>query len=112
MMPAGDGLLQWWFEVRQNTGFSAAGQLLTHELLRKAFGDWADPVLELLGLVRNVAAEEWHYVRHVVPRTLGRGGVVLIGDAVHAMPLQLIGIDGLVDLGCVRLVAEPPAGEH
>jgi FAD-dependent urate hydroxylase len=89
MMPAGDGLLQWWFEVRQNTGFSAADPVLTHELLRKAFGDWADPVPELLGLVRAVAAEEWHYVRHVVPRTLGRGRVVLIGDAVHAMPPQL-----------------------
>jgi FAD-dependent urate hydroxylase len=89
LMPAGNGLLQWWFEVRQDSGFSAADPAMTHELLQGSFGHWADPVPELLRLVRAESTEEWHYVRHVVPRMLGRGRVVLIGDAVHAMPAQL-----------------------
>jgi FAD-dependent urate hydroxylase len=89
LMPAGNGLLQWWFEVRQESGLTAADPARTHELLQGAFGHWADPVPELLRLVRAEAAEEWHYVRHAVPRMLGRGRVALIGDAVHAMPAQL-----------------------
>ena len=89
LMPAGDGLLQWWFEVRQEAGFTARNATLTHVMLQRAFGDWADPVPALLRLIRGEAIEEWHYVRHVIPRELGRGRVVLIGDAVHAMPPQL-----------------------
>jgi FAD-dependent urate hydroxylase len=89
LMPAGDDLLQWWFEVRQEAGFSAVNAALTQDMLLRTFGDWAEPVPSLLRLVRGETVEEWQYVRHVIPRRLYAGRLVLIGDAVHAMPPQL-----------------------
>jgi FAD-dependent urate hydroxylase len=86
LMPAGEGLLQWWFHHRAPPE-CPPGQLAG--LLRDRYGDWPDPVAQLLEAITDADIEYWPYVRHQVPRTFVRPGVALIGDAVHAMPPSL-----------------------
>lgn len=90
LMPAGDGLLQWWFDVRTrqaNGRPPEAGSV--HGRLRSSFGRWPAPVPAVLDHVYDEPFETWRYVRHVVPTTWGRGRIVILGDAVHAMPPSL-----------------------
>jgi FAD-dependent urate hydroxylase len=86
LMPAGEGLLQWWFHHRAPPE-RPPGQLA--DLLRERYRRWPDPVPQLLATITDDDIEHWPYVRHRVPRTFVRPGVALIGDAVHAMPPSL-----------------------
>lgn len=88
LMPAGEGLLYWWFEVRRSPGGPTPADPL--EYLRRRFGGWAAPVPDLLAAMTEAdLAPFWPHVRHRVPRTWGGGRSTLVGDAAHAMPPSL-----------------------
>jgi FAD-dependent urate hydroxylase len=84
LMPAGDGLLQWWFDVRDLHPQPGPGEVL--DRLAGLFGRYAAPVPELLAAVdeRDVAA--YPHVVHQVPERWGTGPTTLVGDAAHAFP--------------------------
>jgi FAD-dependent urate hydroxylase len=84
LMPAGDGLLQWWFDLRWAPGTPPPAKPLT--LLRARFGDWAPPVRDVLAAVTDEETGFFPHCRHHVPRTWGSGPVTVIGDAAHSMP--------------------------
>jgi FAD-dependent urate hydroxylase len=84
LMPAGDGLLQWWFDLRWAPGSPRADKPVA--MLRERFGDWAPPVREVLDAVTDEETGFFPHYRHRVPRTWGRGPVTVIGDAAHSMP--------------------------
>jgi len=84
LMPAGDGLLQWWFDLRWTPGTPPPAKPVA--MLREQFGDWAPPVREVLAAVTDDEAGFFAHCRHRVPRTWGSGRVTVIGDAAHSMP--------------------------
>jgi 2-polyprenyl-6-methoxyphenol hydroxylase-like FAD-dependent oxidoreductase len=87
LMPAGEGLLQWWFDVR----WSPADQRPVEPLaeLRHRFGPWASPVPEVLAAAAeddlDFFGHHWNKVRPV----WGEGRITLAGDAAHTMPPTL-----------------------
>jgi 2-polyprenyl-6-methoxyphenol hydroxylase-like FAD-dependent oxidoreductase len=84
LMPAGDGLLQWWFDLRWTPGTPPPAKPLA--MLRERFADWAPPVREVLAAVTDDETGFFPHVRHPVPRTWGSGRVTVIGDAAHSFP--------------------------
>jgi FAD-dependent urate hydroxylase len=84
LMPAGDGLLQWWFDLRWPPGSTRADKPVA--MLRERFGDWAPPVRQVLDAVTDEETGFFPHYRHRVPKTWGRGPVTVIGDAAHSMP--------------------------
>ncbi len=84
LMPAGDGLLQWWFDLRWTPGAPPPVKPVT--MLRERFGDWAPPVRAVLAAVTDDETGFFPHRRHRVPRTWGSGLVTVIGDAAHSMP--------------------------
>jgi FAD-dependent urate hydroxylase len=87
LMPAGAGLLQWWFDVRWPPPGKNPPSVL--DWLTEHFESWASPVPELLGSVSEDELECFPHVFHRVPRSFSTGRVGIIGDAVHAMPPSL-----------------------
>jgi FAD-dependent urate hydroxylase len=84
LMPAGDGLLQWWFDLRWPPGTPPPAKPLA--MLRERFADWAPPVREVLAAVTDDETGFFPHVRHPVPRTWGSGRITVIGDAAHSFP--------------------------
>jgi FAD-dependent urate hydroxylase len=84
-MPAGDGHVQWWFDVPADTAEQIAPQDRVDYLWRR-FGHWAAPVPEVVAQVDGAQIEPWPYTWHPVPKQLAVARAVLIGDAAHAMP--------------------------
>jgi FAD-dependent urate hydroxylase len=84
LMPAGDGLLQWWFDLRWTPGTPPPAKPVA--MLRERFGNWAPPVREVLAAVTDDETGFFPHYRHRVPRTWGSGRVTVIGDAAHSMP--------------------------
>jgi FAD-dependent urate hydroxylase len=84
LMPAGEGLLQWWFDQRWTPGTPAPGSPVA--ALRERFGGWAPPVPDVLAVVSDADAGFFPHYRHAVPRTWGAGRITLAGDAAHSMP--------------------------
>jgi len=82
LMPAGDGLLQWWFDVPAPQ--PAAGAVVTG--LRDRFLAYGDPVRTLLDGLTEADVQEFPHVTHRVPARWGAGTVTLLGDAAHAFP--------------------------
>ena len=84
LMPAGDGLVQWWFDVRWQPTDPRPDKPLAD--LRNRFGHWASPVPEVLAAATDDAlgffGHHWNKVRPV----WGEGRVTLLGDAAHTMP--------------------------
>ncbi|MER7273270.1 NAD(P)/FAD-dependent oxidoreductase [Dactylosporangium sp. NPDC000244] len=72
LMPAGDGLTQWWFDVRGDD-FDPA-----------RFRDYAEPVPELLADLDGLSS--FPHLLHEVPHVWGAGRVTLLGDAAHVFP--------------------------
>jgi FAD-dependent urate hydroxylase len=84
LMPAGDGLLQWWFDLRWTPGRPPPVKPVA--MLRERFGDWAPPVRDVLAAVTDDETGFFPHYKHRVPRTWGSGRVTVIGDAAHSMP--------------------------
>jgi FAD-dependent urate hydroxylase len=84
LMPAGDGLLQWWFDLRWTPGTPPPAKPVA--MLRARFGDWAPPVRAVLAAVTEDETGFFPHCRHRVPRAWGSGPVTVIGDAAHSMP--------------------------
>jgi FAD-dependent urate hydroxylase len=81
LMPAGGGLLQWWFDVQGSPGDRAP-----LDWLRERFAAYPVPVTELLATVAPDELQEYPHVLHEVPDRWGAGAVTLLGDAAHAFP--------------------------
>lgn len=84
LMPAGHGLLQWWFDVRRPPGEPVPSSPLAE--LRRRFGHWAAPVRDVLAAADDADVEFFPHHRHRVPRRWGSGRATLVGDAAHTMP--------------------------
>ncbi|QUH05363.1 FAD-dependent monooxygenase [Saccharopolyspora erythraea] len=82
LIPAGDGLLHWWFDMPWREGDPE----LSVADLRAAFRGWPEPVEELLSSVTDDDLGFFPHIRHQVPRVWGGPRSTLLGDAVHAMP--------------------------
>lgn len=83
LMPAGRGLLQWWFDVPW------APEPLPSSVaswLRDRFGRWQQPVRDLLEVISDEDIEPFPHGWHSVPQELQKERIALIGDAVHAIP--------------------------
>ncbi|MGP3961668.1 FAD-dependent oxidoreductase [Nonomuraea sp. 3N208] len=83
-MGAGDGLMQWFFDVPWSPGAPPEDKPL--EMLRRRFAGWGGPVERVLASLEDGDAEVFPHTRHKVPRRWGDGRCVLLGDAAHGMP--------------------------
>jgi FAD-dependent urate hydroxylase len=84
LMPAGEGLLQWWFDVRVSPGEPPPAAPVA--MLRERFGDWGGQVREVLAAVDDAQVGFFPHVRHRVPAVWSAGRMTLVGDAAHSMP--------------------------
>ncbi|NVI90541.1 NAD(P)/FAD-dependent oxidoreductase [Actinomadura sp. BRA 177] len=84
LMPAGEGLLQWWFDMPWSPDEPPLAEPLAE--IRRRFGHWCTPVPEVLAAVREADVELFPHYRHRVPRKWGAGRVTLAGDSAHSMP--------------------------
>jgi len=83
LLPAGNGLLQWWFDRRWDA--DAPQPSSATAMLKEHFGHWASPVVELLA-ADDAQLEFFAHRRQKVAPGWSRGRVVLLGDAAHTMP--------------------------
>lgn len=84
LLPAGDGLLQWWFDRPWDAGAPQPSSAVA--MLKERFGHWASPVVETLAAADDADIEFFAHRRQKLSRGWSRGRVVLIGDAAHTMP--------------------------
>lgn len=82
LIPAGNGLLHWWFDLPWKPG---QPELAVADL-REAFAGWPEPVEQLLAGITDDDLGFFPHIRHQVPRVWGSPRSTLLGDAVHAMP--------------------------
>lgn len=80
LLPSGDGLLMWWFDVHRPLGGSPAAELA------ERFAGYGPLVQGLLRQIRDQDLESFRHVTHRIPDQWGRGGATLLGDAAHAFP--------------------------
>ncbi|GAA1400516.1 FAD-dependent oxidoreductase [Catellatospora coxensis] len=80
LLPSGDGLLMWWFDVHRPLGDSPAAELAAR------FAGYGPLVQGLLRQLRDEDLESFRHVTHQIPDRWGRGGATLLGDAAHAFP--------------------------
>lgn len=85
LIPAGEGRLLWWFDVRSAPGRPFwAGDPHVAGRLRERFGGWADPVPGILGTMAEPDFFPHH--KQPIPGVWGRGPTTLAGDSAHTMP--------------------------
>lgn len=82
LMPAGGGLVQWWFDV---DGPAPAGRPVIG-WLRERFADYADPVRKLLDVLTEADVHAFRHATHQIPDRWGSDDATLLGDAAHAFP--------------------------
>ncbi|MEQ4718859.1 FAD-dependent monooxygenase [Nonomuraea sp. B19D2] len=87
LMPAGDGLLQWWFDMPWSPADPRPAAPLAE--LRRRFGHWASPVPEVLAAASEDDLEFFGHHWNKVRRVWGEGRITLVGDAAHTMPPTL-----------------------
>lgn len=80
LLPSGDGLLMWWFDIHTPLEGSPAAALA------ERFAGYGPLVGALLDKVSDQDVEPFRHVTHRVPDQWGRGGATLLGDAAHAFP--------------------------
>ncbi|MEO3821810.1 FAD-dependent monooxygenase [Plantactinospora sp. B24E8] len=87
MIPLGDGRVYWFRAVNAPAGQRAPDEL---RAVRDRFGDWHDPIPALLDATptQAVLRSDIHHLGTPLS-TYGRGAVVLVGDAAHAMTPNL-----------------------
>ncbi|MFE3450477.1 FAD-dependent oxidoreductase [Nonomuraea sp. NPDC059194] len=83
-MGAGDGLMQWFFDVPWSPDAPPEDKPL--EMLRRRFAGWGSPVEQVLSSLADGDAELFPHTRHKVPCRWGAGRCALLGDAAHGMP--------------------------
>lgn len=84
-VPAGDGLVQWWFDLPWGPGVPSPASPVAE--FRARFGGWADPdVQAVLAQARDEDVAPFPHVRGRVRRGWGKGAVTLLGDAAHVFP--------------------------
>ena len=83
LMPAGEGLLQWWFDQRWAPATPAASPIAA---LRERFGAWSEPIPQVLAAVTDADTGFFPHYRQAVPRVWGTGRITVMGDAAHSMP--------------------------
>lgn len=84
LLPAGNGLLQWWFD-RPWDADAPQPQSVT-AMLKERYGHWASPVAETLAAADDDHIEFFAHRRQKPVRGWSRGRVTLLGDAAHTMP--------------------------
>ena len=84
LLPAGDGLLQWWFDARWEAGAPQPASVMA--MLKEQFGHWASPVVEILAAADDSQVEFFAHRRQKVTHGWSKGRLVLLGDAAHTMP--------------------------
>ena len=84
LMPAGQGLVQWWFDTPWTPEDSPADPT---NWLRERFQHYADPVPEVLAKITEAGL--YPHVLHEVPDVWGLDRTTLVGDAAHAFPPTL-----------------------
>jgi FAD-dependent urate hydroxylase len=80
LIPAGEGLLLWWFDHRIDNRPPAS----PIKTLVQRFEGWAAPVPEILASIGEI--DHFPHHRHRVPKIWGRDCATLAGDAAHSMP--------------------------
>ncbi|GIH03805.1 FAD-dependent monooxygenase [Rhizocola hellebori] len=80
LLPSGDGLVMWWFDVHQPLQGSPAADLA------RRFRGYGPLVEQLLTTIRDEDLESFRHVAHRIPERWGHGGATLLGDAAHAFP--------------------------
>ena len=82
LIPAGNGLLHWWFDTPWRVGDPE----LSVANLREVFAGWPEPVEAVLASITDDDLGFFPHIRHQVPRVWGGRRSTLLGDAAHAMP--------------------------
>jgi FAD-dependent urate hydroxylase len=80
LLPSGDGLVMWWFDVRGPLEGSPVAALA------ERFAGYGPLVSGLLDKIRDEDLESFRHVTHRIPDRWGDGGTTLLGDAAHAFP--------------------------
>ena len=84
LMPAGSGLVQWWFDVPFTRDAPLPESPTTW--LRQRFAAYGGPVPALLEAITDTDVGLYPHVLHQVPDQWGTGATTLLGDAAHAFP--------------------------
>ncbi|MET7772240.1 NAD(P)/FAD-dependent oxidoreductase [Nocardia sp. NPDC005366] len=89
LSPAGNGSLQWWFDLPWSPGFVRPDSPI--DTIRSHFTGWSQPVDRVLAALTNddLSMSPFPHFRHPIPREWGQGRFTLLGDAAHTMPPTL-----------------------
>lgn len=85
IMPAGNGLVQWWFDVRWKRGLPVTED--PAPVLRELFSSWSDP--DVRAVLEQAKSSQIHFSPHLktpVRGAWGQDSTTLLGDAAHTFP--------------------------